>query len=592
MTKVAYSYIRFSSKKQELGDSLRRQVQMAEAYAAKMGWKIEERSFRDLGLSAFRGKNAREGALGAFMKAVEDKIIPKGSVLLVEHLDRVTRADPPIALELFTGILNRGIEIVTVSDEQHYTAQSLTNNIAQLYLSIGTLLGANAESKKKSDRVSQAIQAKRNAGRVLTGRAPAWLVLKAGYKGAYGPDAWTVLPDVVATVQRIFELGAAGFGSTYISDVLNETETPTLGSAKYWNPLITRKVMRNSSVMGRFTSKYTTQEPIENYFPTVVDPNVYWLVQSHMKTRSTSGGPITKGIANLFKGLMFCECGAKFRFVGLQKDRGYGYVQCIDSYSNVDCNAPRIPYHVIEEDILSWFGSYKNIDPNLGGEFKSDPTVALVGTLRDKQQLMEGYMKGFEMTQEKRVPIPALVDKMMKLQGEIDDLHKAITNTKKRVPLTKHDLDLFDPHRVGEVHQHAMLKFFTALGKGDQKALDDTRTKFQASLARLITRITFLKDFKRCTDKSILGYPKTHKMKEPTFYGEYDIQGQMIELIADEVARIGKKPLFEIRDSSEEGRIIRRKYELPESNKAVVRRMKGLRAVKNTSTPKKGRPSH
>ena len=88
----AYSYIRFSSPEQAKGDSLRRQMELAEQYAEAHGLELDtELTFRDLGVSAYRGLNVETGELRAFLKAVEEGIVAPGSVLLVESLDRISR---------------------------------------------------------------------------------------------------------------------------------------------------------------------------------------------------------------------------------------------------------------------------------------------------------------------------------------------------------------------------------------------------------------------------------------------------------------------------------------------------------------------
>src|ERR1700747_3247772 len=87
-----YSYLRFSTPEQRKGDSLRRQTVAAEEYAKRHGLALDtELNLRDLGISAFRGNNVAVGALGAFLKAIRDGLVPKGSLLLVESLDRVSR---------------------------------------------------------------------------------------------------------------------------------------------------------------------------------------------------------------------------------------------------------------------------------------------------------------------------------------------------------------------------------------------------------------------------------------------------------------------------------------------------------------------
>ena len=81
---VAYSYVRFSSAQQAEGDSLRRQTEKAEAYCKRKGWTLDAAlTLRDLGVSAFRGKNALVGNLGTFLQAVK-----RGTVLPGSALDR------------------------------------------------------------------------------------------------------------------------------------------------------------------------------------------------------------------------------------------------------------------------------------------------------------------------------------------------------------------------------------------------------------------------------------------------------------------------------------------------------------------------
>ena len=98
----AYSYIRFSSPQQMQGDSLQRQTEASEEYAAAHGLRLSySLNLRDLGVSAYRGRNSTEGALAGFMTAIETGRVPAGSTLLVESLDRLSRTEIMDALALF-----------------------------------------------------------------------------------------------------------------------------------------------------------------------------------------------------------------------------------------------------------------------------------------------------------------------------------------------------------------------------------------------------------------------------------------------------------------------------------------------------------
>jgi hypothetical protein len=69
---VAYSYIRFSSKAQAKGDSLRRQIKDTQSWCQRNGVRLDDSlDLHERGVSAFRGKNATEGKLAEFLKAVQ-----------------------------------------------------------------------------------------------------------------------------------------------------------------------------------------------------------------------------------------------------------------------------------------------------------------------------------------------------------------------------------------------------------------------------------------------------------------------------------------------------------------------------------------
>src|SRR5690348_11123783 len=111
----AYSYIRFSSAPQGRGDSLRRQTELSERYAAKHSLVLDQSlHLRDLGVSAYDGSNVARGALGGFLRAIRQGRIAKGSYLLVESLDRLSRAQVMQALSVFTEIINAGVVLVTL----------------------------------------------------------------------------------------------------------------------------------------------------------------------------------------------------------------------------------------------------------------------------------------------------------------------------------------------------------------------------------------------------------------------------------------------------------------------------------------------
>ena len=216
----AYSYLRFSTTEQLKGDSQRRQLALARGYADQHGLDLDETlTFRDLGVSAFRGKNVTEGALGAFLDAVDAGHVPPGSWLLVENLDRLSRDKVMPALMQFQSILERDVNVVTLQDGRIYTRSTLNDDPTALMLSVMSMYRANEESEVKSKRLRAAWQNKRDHaqanGTKLTGRCPAWLTLDKA------SGEFEILDDRAAVIEQIFELTLAGLGKGAIAKRFN-----------------------------------------------------------------------------------------------------------------------------------------------------------------------------------------------------------------------------------------------------------------------------------------------------------------------------------------------------------------------------------
>ena len=73
----AYShYLRMSTDLQLKGDSRRRQLEASTAYAAAEGLDLnDDAQLEDIGISAYRGANLRDGALGQFLNAVKAGVV-------------------------------------------------------------------------------------------------------------------------------------------------------------------------------------------------------------------------------------------------------------------------------------------------------------------------------------------------------------------------------------------------------------------------------------------------------------------------------------------------------------------------------------
>ena len=190
---TAYSYVRFSTPEQIKGDSIRRQVELSQKYAEAHGLTLDDSlQLNDLGVSAFKSVNAETGKLGLFISAIDSGAVKAGSYLLVESLDRLSRAEVMTALNQFTSILSKDILIVTLADNRVYTKDSI-NDIGNLMYSLMVMSRAHEESLTKSKRLSAAWENKRvkarDSGHKLTKTCPGWMELIK--------DDFQIIPDRV-----------------------------------------------------------------------------------------------------------------------------------------------------------------------------------------------------------------------------------------------------------------------------------------------------------------------------------------------------------------------------------------------------------
>lgn len=359
----AYSYVRMSSQRQLRGDSLRRQLERSRAYADEHSLLLDD-SLQDLGVSAWKGKNFKHGALGRFLAMVENGEISKGSYLLIESLDRLSREAVPDALTLFMAIINAGIVIVTLGrdGQQVYSRDVLNGDWTKLIIGLAVMSRGHEESQTKSERIGAANKRKREKARAgeghITGLTPAWIDARRIDGNRYE----FTLNHHAETVRMIYELASRGLGSTAIARHFNANGTPTFGTNKGWYQSIIKLILKRSDVIGTFQphrvvdgKRVPDGDPIEGYFPAVIDKDLFLRVQA---MRDLIGKPGRKGktIANLFTGLCHCaHChGPMTMKISQVKDGAARYLVCANHVRGHRCNDGRknFRYEPLEAAIL------------------------------------------------------------------------------------------------------------------------------------------------------------------------------------------------------------------------------------------------
>lgn len=145
---------------------MQRQLDRSRHYAAEFDLDLQDASFEDLGVSAFDRSNVTKGALAAFIQAVESGVIQRGSLLLVENLDRLSRSDCLDAMSLLRHLILLGIRIVTLIDRKILDEESIKDPMSLIW-AVMVFVRANEESSVKSDRIRKAHERKREIELVL-----------------------------------------------------------------------------------------------------------------------------------------------------------------------------------------------------------------------------------------------------------------------------------------------------------------------------------------------------------------------------------------------------------------------------------------
>lgn len=343
-TPKAYSYIRWSSEKQTSGDSLRRQTEAARTWAVAHGIELDETtSYLDAGVSGLTGRNAKRGALHSFLRAVEDGIIPLGSYLLVESLDRLSRQSPWDAMPLFQQIINEGVNIVTLQDDRVWNSDELRVNPFRIMESLMVMIRANEESVTKSKRVRAARERNRRdaaSGKITTSKVPAWLKTNAG------KTEIEVVEERAHLVRRIYEMADAGMGHTAIAKTLNGEGISSFGSptsrveSGVWNKTYISKLLHSKAPAG-VLEQYESKEPgsdgparikvgeVPGYYPVVVPQDLAERVWLKAQAVQPKGHHANLPIQNLFAGVGRCPiCGTVMARQVVSKRHGGDRLRC------------------------------------------------------------------------------------------------------------------------------------------------------------------------------------------------------------------------------------------------------------------------
>ncbi|RMO73237.1 hypothetical protein ALQ35_02588 [Pseudomonas fluorescens] len=395
----AYSYIRFSTGKQQKGSSLERQQAMLDRWAeANPAFTLNrELSFKDLGISGRSGRHLKSG-FGKLLEAIEQGAIGAGDVVLVEAIDRAGRMEPGIMSGVLINILNAGVSLVTLDDNQVYTQESLRGG--SFYILVGKVQAAFNYSETLSVRMKASYKSRNTlalAGVTPKRHTPVWLTSEG-----------ELIPEIAPLVKQAFEDYASGLGERRIFERIFEGNTNPLLARMA--PSTVKRWMTNRTVLGEW-------QGIPNVYPVVVEPELFYRVQKRMEAKFV---PRSAPIKHKYTGLVVCgDCGKNFNTKSYSKRTKGAIPPAVMECSSrarrgsVACsNSKGIPESVIAYAFQ--LSCWKHIKDALEGQILTDS--------QKREVVIDGELKDLSVKITKVARAVAEVDDVEELIVSLNDL--------------------------------------------------------------------------------------------------------------------------------------------------------------------------
>lgn len=384
--KKAWLYARFSSNQQADGDSIRRQTTAASAWCKTHGIELQATTFADLGVSGW--KSIKRPMFEELLKAIEQGKIPRGSYILFESTDRLSRRGWRYTQDLIRKIVcANDCQLVILDKNQTYTKDNINDVVQNIVLMIGADL-AEKESQRKSDLVAAAYARKRVDGDIS--RYPFW-VDKV--------DDQFVLNDNADTIKQIIDLRLKGVGALGVAAELNRMGIKSPRGAN-WGHTTIRSVLSNPAIYGT-KDFYTTKSvavldesgndvrqskpellsSIANVFPALCDFTTWQVIQIAGEKRGR------KAAVSPFQNIIFCKCGAGYgTHIGSAGER---YRKC--SSSKVSA-CTQVAIRNFDDTLIECLGriTYQSTEPS---EVKNE-LPELVDRLQKLEQVKDSLLAG------------------------------------------------------------------------------------------------------------------------------------------------------------------------------------------------------
>ncbi|MBT0671294.1 recombinase family protein [Novosphingobium profundi] len=304
----AIVYVRWSTRNQDDGDSLNRQLSLARNLATRKGWTIVEEHI-EKGKSAYHGRNrAERGELRKLEERAERGELA-GKVLIVEAMDRLSRQEPLESLNLLSGLCKRGLTIYEADSDTLYDSAKISAHWQNLIVPLAKAGEAHDSSKLKATRVRSAWRKTQANGFTKDGTAdprlcPAWMEVIDGQ--------FTPIASRAAIIRKCFQMSVDGHGYKAIAAYANEQHEKHGWPTRRWDIRTVSILFKDRRVLGEYqpktrvgTNDRTETGAAIKLYPAVVPLDLYHRVQDAVKSRTSTGGPRAKA-SNVLSHLARC----------------------------------------------------------------------------------------------------------------------------------------------------------------------------------------------------------------------------------------------------------------------------------------------
>lgn len=473
--KLMSSYVRWSTKAQDSGDSLRRQNDMIDVFYRKHSdqyFMSATHRYVDKGKSGFHQKHKADG--GDFKRMLDNVLngtIPAGSLIVLENFDRASRADIDSAIDDIRQILRKGVEILTLGDNERYDKSSLSDPI-RLIKHILIAERAHQESVVKQER-TKAVWREKTKKAIETGspmgrQTPGWIEL------SNDRQSFLVNEAKAAIVNLIFEMRLAGHSMFAICKHLNENSIETINDRKArisktfkpagggWSAVSVKCVLISRSVLGYLPAKISTEDrrtvlrdEIADYYPRIIDDQTFNAVQTLLaqggKGRLATGDHWL--YVNIFRTMLRCKCGLTMTPSGIRKPVYQGTYRCHGMHEK-RCNYGSVSRKKLDTELCTRLFS------KLSQLYDSNVDQTLIMELTRRLQTVDRELQTLTDTLLQLPSITQIRDALAEKQREKESIQSELKRETMRIAsVTDLDLSKLNLETVqGRTEAHVIIK--------------------------------------------------------------------------------------------------------------------------------------